>query len=100
MAPTTKSVAYHSTRRRPNAGDRLTKDIPYASNRLQHLRRERFVDLFAQPAHQHVNDVRLRIEGVVPDMGENHGLGHNLPSVSHQVLEKRELARGKIDDCP
>src|SRR5579862_5533208 len=44
------------------------EDIPHSSDRVQQLRLEPLVDLLPQTADQHVDDVRLRIEVVVPDV--------------------------------
>ena len=51
------------------------------------------VDLLAQPEHEHVDDVGLRIEAVIPDVRQDHRLRHHPAGVAHQVFEQRELAR-------
>ena len=38
-----------------------------------------------------------RVEGVVVDVGEDHGLRDDAPGVAHQVLEQRELPRPQLD---
>src|SRR3954464_6358526 len=76
--PTMKRVAYQSAIRSPNAredrGRRScsgSKDIAHTTHRVQNLVLERSIDLFPQPAHQHVHDVRLRVEAVIPDVRQN-----------------------------
>ena len=64
---------------------------------MQQLLLERPIDLLAQPAHQHVDDVGLRVEVVFPDVRQDHRLRDDLAGVAHQVLEQRELARPQID---
>src|SRR4029079_8817936 len=93
--PATNSVAYHRPRRRPNAGSNpsrtlLSDDITHAANGLQTLGLEGRIDLVAQPADQHVDDVGLGIEVVVPDVRQDHRLRDDLPGVSHEVLEEGE----------
>src|SRR6185312_2011224 len=51
------------------------------------------VDLAAQPGHVDVDHVGLRIEVVVPDIFEQHGAGHHLAGILHQIFEQAELAR-------
>ena len=49
---------------------------------------------------QHVHHVGLRIKAVVPDMLQNHGLGHDPASVPHQIFEQSKLPRLQLDLCP
>src|SRR5439155_1468100 len=86
MAPETNRVAYHNANRRPkvrvNAGTdgpslplfSGPEDIAHASHRVQQLFLERPIDLLAQPAHQHVDDVGLRVEVVLPHVRQDHRL--------------------------
>src|SRR5829696_1171007 len=98
IAAATNSVAYQVARRRPKTtGRTLSEDITDAPDRAQELVVERPIDLFAQTAHQHVDDVGLRIEGVVPYVRQDHRLGDDLGRIAHQVLEQRELARPELD---
>src|SRR5215510_16418205 len=104
MAPMTNSAEYHSARRSPKTrarnGWRIgsgSEDITDAADGVQQLLRERFVDLVAQSAHQHVDDVGLRIEAVVPDVRQDHRLRDDAAGVAHQVFEQREFARAEID---
>src|SRR3979411_731932 len=92
-APDTNSTAYHSAMRSPNARANWlwgSKDITDAADGVQQLRLERPVDLVAQPAHEHIDDVGLRIEVVVPDLRQNHCARNDMAGVAHQVFEQRE----------
>src|SRR4051794_36643950 len=111
IAPRTNSVAYQSAIRSPNPPRSVgpertrngeskgsdTEDVPHAANRLQQLALERAIDLLAQAAHQHVDDVGLRVEVVFPHVRQDHRLRDDLSGVAHQVLEQRELARPELD---
>src|SRR5687767_1571978 len=98
IAAKTKSVAYHVARRRPNtAGLALFEDIPDAPDGSQELAIERPIELLAQAAHQHVDNVGLRIEAVVPHVRQDHRLRDDFADVAHEVLEQRELARPELD---
>src|SRR5262249_22462804 len=104
IAPRTKRVAYHIPNRSPNAGpDALrpgagsTDDIADASNRLQALGLKGTIDLLAEPAHQDIDNVGLRIEAVVPHVRQDHRLRDDLAGVAHQIFEQRELARAELD---
>src|SRR6476469_4788676 len=105
IAPSTNSVAYHSAMRRPkvpaNAGlwrpRSATEHVPDAADRVQQLLLERTIDLLAQAAHEHVDDVGLGIEVVLPHVRQNHRLRNDSSGVAHQVLEQRELAGTKVD---
>ena len=45
----------------------------------------------------HVDDVGLRVEMIVPDIFEQHGAGHHLPGMAHQIFEQAEFARLQRD---
>src|ERR1700704_1740367 len=98
MAPEMNKVAYHNARRRPNVREKRgrapfsrTEDISNASDGVQQLLVERPIDLLTQAAHQHIDDVGLWIEVVLPDMGEDHRLGYDVAGVADQELEQGEL---------
>ena len=61
---------------------------------------EAAVDLAPQAAHVDVDDVGLGVEVVVPYRLEQHGAGHHLPGVAHQVFEQPELAGLELDGTP
>src|SRR2546423_3031149 len=97
-----KSVAYHTPRRSPYAdggGSRsAADDITHASHRMEQLLVEAPIDLLAQAAHEHVDDVGLGIEAVIPHVRQDHRLRDDLAHIAHQILEQRELARPQVDD--
>ncbi len=109
----TNTAAYHAATRSPERaahparGQRRAvhhsgtacadEDVAHAAARLQELRLEVAIDLLAQPAHEHVDDVRARIERVVPDARQDHRLRHDLAGVPGEELEQRELARPEVD---
>ena len=45
-----------------------------------------------------VDDVRLGIKMVVPDVFEQHGSGNNLAVVAHQIFQQSKLPGLKLDD--
>ena len=58
---------------------------------------ERLVELLAQMADVHLDDVRITLEREVPHVVEDLGLRHDLAGAAHQELEHRELACGERD---
>src|SRR5438045_7638306 len=100
-----KSVAYQTPRRSPyaEAGEACSSifspadDIAHASHRMQELLLEPAIDLLPQAADEDVDDVRLRVEAVVPHVRQDHRLRDDLAGVAHQILEQRELARPQVD---
>src|SRR5450759_432480 len=50
------------------------------------------IHLAAQAMDEDVHDIGLRIEAVVEDVFEDHGLGDRAIGVAHEVFEQRELA--------
>src|SRR5687768_10102906 len=74
-ALTMKIDAYQRFRRnvtvRPTRLRRF-KDITHPAHGVNQLLREIFVHLVAQPADQHIHDVGLRIETVIPNVLEDH----------------------------
>src|SRR5689334_21908993 len=93
-----KTAAYHRDRRRPSVPrTSASQHVSDAAHRVQQLALERPIDLVPEPRDQHVDDVRARIEGVSPDVREDHRLREDLAGVAQQVLEERELARTELD---
>ena len=71
------------------------EDIADSPNGLQHLPIEVLVDLFAEPEHEDVDDVRARIEAVVPDVREDHRLRHHAPGIAHREYSRSANSRGR-----
>lgn len=44
-----------------------------------------------------IDDVGLGIEVVIPDIFQQHGAGHHLPGIFHQVFQQAEFARLQDD---
>src|SRR5436190_15594794 len=104
IAPTTNSVAYQSAMRRPNARVSTRRrsrsgaeDIADATHRVQQLLLEWTIDFVAQPAHEYIHDVGLRIEVIGPHMRQDHRLRDDPAGIPHQILEQRELARTQVE---
>src|SRR5450759_3082091 len=55
------------------------------------------IHLAAQAMDEDVHDVGLRIEAVVEDVFEDHGLGDRAIRVPHEVFEQSELAGLELD---
>jgi hypothetical protein len=62
---------------------------------MEQLWREIFVDFAPQAADLNIDNIGLRIKGVVPDRLQQHSPGNDLSLVPHKVLEEAELARLK-----
>src|ERR1700730_5821515 len=73
----------------PNA---VTNHVPRAANGMEQRPLETLVDLGAQPRNMHIDDVRLRIEMIVPDVFQQHGPRHPLPWLPDQIYQQPELA--------
>src|SRR5215472_4809790 len=71
--------------------------ITLAAQGMQQRRREALVDLVAQAADLHVNDVGARVEVAVPHRLEEHGAGDHLALVAHHELQQTELPRPEQD---
>src|SRR5678816_1570775 len=107
--PTMKRVAYHSAIRSPNARVKRgckkgydpfwsgsgSEDLPHPPDGMQQFLLERPIDLLSQTAHQDVDHVGLRVEAVVPAVGQDHGLRHDPTDIAHQILEEREFPRAQ-----
>src|SRR5689334_5181334 len=98
--PITNSVAYQTPIRSSYTGSRVSRsgadDISHAADGAQQHVIAATIELLAQPADQHVHDVCLLVEAVVPDVGQDHGLRDNLARVAHQIFEQRELPRTQV----
>src|SRR6266508_448761 len=71
--------------------------VPGAAHGLERPPAERRVDLAAQVADVHLDDVGVAVVVGVPDVLEDLLLGHDLVAPAHQVLEQGELPGGEAD---
>src|SRR2546425_11890546 len=69
----------------------LVEDESRAADGVQQRRGPGHVDLPANPAHVHVDQVGEPVVGLVPAALEEHGAGHELAGVAHEVLEDGKL---------
>ena len=53
--------------------------------------------LRAQPVDEHVHHVGLRIEREIPDVFEDHGLGHGPAGVAQKEFQQREFLGLEFD---
>ena len=58
---------------------------------------ESLVDLGAQARDMDVDDIGLRVEVIVPDILEQHGAGHDMAGIAHEIFEQLEFARLQQD---
>src|SRR5258708_6462448 len=95
IEPTTKSVEYHSV---SVSGHRyLADDIADTAYGLQQFFLERPIDPVAEPAHQDIDDIGLRIEVVLPDVREDHRFRDDLAGIPHQIFQQREFPRAQVE---
>ena len=73
------------------------KDIADTPYRRDHLLLKASVDLRTKSADKYIDDVGLGVKTVLPDMFQNHGFGHHLAGVSHEIFQKGKFTRLKID---
>ena len=64
---------------------------------MDEFRRKIAIHLVAQAADQHIHNIRLRVEGVVPYVLEDHRLRDDAPGVAQEVFEQGELSRLQFD---
>ena len=75
----------------------VTDRVSCAPNGMQKRLVEILVDLRPETRDVDVDDVRLWVEVIVPDVLEQHRARHDLSGVLHQVLEKAIFARLQQD---
>src|SRR5258708_9406485 len=76
---------------------RRTEHETGAAHAVDHRRLLWLIHLATQPAHMHIDEIRIRDETIVPYLLEEHGAGHHLALAAYHVLEEAELAREQID---
>src|SRR5712672_2511396 len=70
-----------------------TQDIPRTPYSVNHLRLPAFFELAAQAADMNIDDVRLRVVVIAPDLLEQHRARNDAAGVPHQIFETPVLAR-------
>src|SRR5919201_1450658 len=87
-----------ATANAPHASSsRLSLSLGKAVSRVADgLNRRLRAELFAQPAHADLDDVRARVEVVAPDLGEQPLAAHDLARVEREVVQEPELAIRQI----
>src|SRR5215831_17055541 len=93
-ALTENTVAYQMPSRNPKLCRRRSnglKDIAHSANGLDQFHREVFVHFGPEPVDKNIDYVRLRIEAVIPDVFEDHGLRNNLSRIAKQQFEEGEF---------
>src|SRR5579872_273260 len=73
--------------------------VANAPHRFDQFAREALIDLVAQVVNVGIDHVGERVQVVAPDMVGDLGTRQHLSRVAHQVLEKRELLGGELDDA-
>src|SRR5512137_2816463 len=94
---------YQSARRKPRVLPSclsVIDNIPDSADGVDQLLLVVPVDLVPQAANQDVHDVGLRVEMVVPDVLQDHGLRNHSAGVAHEIFEQAEFARLELDGLP
>src|SRR5258707_2153433 len=76
---------------------RRTEHETGAAHAVDQRRLLRLIHLATQPAHMHIDEIRVRDETIVPYLLEEHRAGHHLALTAYHVLEEPELAREQVD---
>src|ERR1700716_88560 len=63
-------------------------DIPHSSNGVDELDRKTFVYFRPKSVNKDIDNISLRIEMKVPNMLQNHRLGHRTANVPEQEFEQ------------
>src|ERR1039458_830912 len=85
--------AYNRLRRSPmfrRSGSSRPENITNSPDGVEH--RPVLVHFAAQAMDEDIHDVGLRVEAVVEDMLQDHGLGDRAIGAAHEVFEQGELA--------
>src|SRR5438105_3813764 len=68
-------------------------DIPHSSNGVDELDRKTFVYFRSKSMNEDIDNIGLRIEMKIPNMLQNHSLGHRPGNVTEQEFKQRKFAR-------
>src|ERR1035441_2239594 len=94
-------IAYTTVSRKlevPRALGSRTDRIPKSAHRRNQRDPSPSVNFRAQAADVRFNHVGVRVEIQIPYVFEQHGPGHHLAQVTHEVFEQSVLARLQIDE--
>src|SRR5258708_25164497 len=94
---TTKVVAVQRNVVVRTKSGRRTEHETGAAHAVDQRRLLRLIHLATQPAHMHIDEIRVRDETIVPYLLEEHSAGHHLALTAYHVLEEPELAREQVD---
>src|ERR1700704_5831109 len=75
----------------------VDESVARAADGLDALGAEGLIDLLAQIADVHLDDVRVALEVDAPHVVEDVGLRRDAPVLAHEELEQCELACGQPD---
>src|SRR5207244_1058452 len=78
----------------------VTKPVAAAPDRLDRVSPKGSVDLFAEIADIHVDDVRDAVVAEIPDVLDDPRPAQDLARPTHEELEQRELLCGELDRDP
>src|SRR5258708_1774326 len=76
---------------------RRTEHETGAAHAVDQRRLLRLIHFATQPAHMHIDEIRVRDETIVPCLLEEHSASHHLALTAYHVLEEPELAREQVD---
>src|SRR5467141_188386 len=94
--PMLKTRVSRSLRGRCIAG--LASDpVANAPDRLQRRTLEGSIDLVSEVADVDVDDVRIAVEGEVPDMLQQSRARKRLAWIAHEVVQEREFLWRQVD---
>src|SRR5581483_4013730 len=97
---TPNMAAYSSVKRKLVVRNILlgrTDAVARAAHGVNERGLETAVDLAAQTADMRLHYIGLRVEMEVPHRFQQHGAGHDLSGMTHQILQQPELPRLQID---
>src|SRR4051794_13674461 len=73
------------------------QSVADATDRLDVAGRERCVELPSESSHVHLDDVRIAVERIAPDLLKQLGLRHHVAGSLEQRAQHLGLASGELD---
>src|SRR5690348_17188200 len=74
----------------------ISDAVSHTADRLERVATEGSIDLGSQIANVDIHDVRVALEGEVPDVLDQGRAADHLVLVAHEVFEQSELLRGDV----